>query len=330
MPEEPPAEVPSPSLPAAVNSRLPAASRTTLAGRARDYVEAASSANTRRAYAADWKHFASWCRRQGIEMFPPDPQTVGLYITACASGKATRRQEAEFRVDDRTPALLADLELCAARPAAGSEGPPHRHGHGRHPQQARRPASAEGGGVARGSDRHAGNARPRHPARPARPGHAAARLRRRPAPFRDRRPGFGRDQTEDGRGWVEISRQGHAGHACAARPAGARSRSAAARPMPPAPSSPWKPGSSWRESRTVPCSAVSPARARRSAPIGSTTRRSPAWSNGPRWPPACAAICRKASAQKALPAIRCAPASPPRPRSMSAMCKSSSATPQPK
>jgi integrase len=60
-----------------------------LAGRARDYVEAASSANTRRAYAADWKHFASWCRRQGVEMFPPDPQTVGLYITACASGKAT-------------------------------------------------------------------------------------------------------------------------------------------------------------------------------------------------------------------------------------------------
>lgn len=60
-----------------------------LAGRARDYVEAASSANTRRAYAADWKHFASWCRRQGLELFPPDPQTVGLYITACASGTAT-------------------------------------------------------------------------------------------------------------------------------------------------------------------------------------------------------------------------------------------------
>ena len=60
-----------------------------LAGRARDYVEAASSANTRRAYAADWRHFASWCRRQGLEMVPPDPQTVGLYITACASGTAT-------------------------------------------------------------------------------------------------------------------------------------------------------------------------------------------------------------------------------------------------
>ena len=60
-----------------------------LADRARDYVEAASSANTRRAYASDWKQFASWCRRQGVEMFPPDPQVVGLYVTACASGKAT-------------------------------------------------------------------------------------------------------------------------------------------------------------------------------------------------------------------------------------------------
>lgn len=60
-----------------------------LADRARDYIEAASSSNTRRAYAADWRHFASWCRRQGLEMLPPDPQTVGLYITACASGTVT-------------------------------------------------------------------------------------------------------------------------------------------------------------------------------------------------------------------------------------------------
>ncbi len=60
-----------------------------LADRARDYVEAASSANTRRAYASDWKHFSSWCRRQGFALLPPDPQTVGLYITALASGSAT-------------------------------------------------------------------------------------------------------------------------------------------------------------------------------------------------------------------------------------------------
>ncbi|MEY9404494.1 hypothetical protein ABIF79_010933 [Bradyrhizobium japonicum] len=73
-------EAPSPTLPAHLER---------LADRARDYVEAASSANTRRAYTSDWKHFSGWCRRQGLEVLPPSPQTVGLYITACASGAAT-------------------------------------------------------------------------------------------------------------------------------------------------------------------------------------------------------------------------------------------------
>ena len=76
------------SPPPAADPRLPAHLEK-LAGRARDYVEAASSANTRRAYASDWKHFCAWARRQGLEVFPPDPQIVGLYISACASGTAT-------------------------------------------------------------------------------------------------------------------------------------------------------------------------------------------------------------------------------------------------
>ncbi|ORE91700.1 phage integrase [Stappia sp. 22II-S9-Z10] len=65
-----------------------------LVERARGYVEAASSANTRRAYAADWKHFTGWCRRQGLDVLPPDPQTVGLYITACASGTVSGDKKA--------------------------------------------------------------------------------------------------------------------------------------------------------------------------------------------------------------------------------------------
>ncbi|MCZ8548464.1 site-specific integrase [Mesorhizobium qingshengii] len=72
-----------------------------LAERARDYVEAASSANTRRAYAADWKHFRAWARRQHLEVLPPDPQVVGLYITACASGMAA---------GDRKPNSVATIE----------------------------------------------------------------------------------------------------------------------------------------------------------------------------------------------------------------------------
>ena len=89
MPEEPPARSPLPFPSGRRQSRDCRRISTRSPDRARDYVEAASSANTRRAYASDWKHFASWCRRQGVEMFPPDPQIVGLYITACASGKAT-------------------------------------------------------------------------------------------------------------------------------------------------------------------------------------------------------------------------------------------------
>lgn len=88
-PEDPQIEAEAPSSPPAVvtNPRLPA-HLDALADRARDYVEAASSSNTRRAYASDWKQFASWCRRQGFLLMPPDPQTVGLYITALASGGA--------------------------------------------------------------------------------------------------------------------------------------------------------------------------------------------------------------------------------------------------
>lgn len=72
-----------------------------LADRARDYAEAASSANTRRAYTSDWKHFASWCRRQGLEVVPPSAETVGLYITACASGAA---------IENRKPNSVATIE----------------------------------------------------------------------------------------------------------------------------------------------------------------------------------------------------------------------------
>ncbi len=76
-----------------------------LADRARDYVEAASSANTRLAYASDWKHFSGWCRRQGLAVQPPDPQIVGLYITACATGQATVAPNAVSTIERRLSSL---------------------------------------------------------------------------------------------------------------------------------------------------------------------------------------------------------------------------------
>jgi len=81
-------------LPSSVGDDHPPAHLVSLADRARTYVEAASSANTRKAYASDWRHFSAWCRRSGLTPLPPHPQTVGLYITACASGAAERGMKA--------------------------------------------------------------------------------------------------------------------------------------------------------------------------------------------------------------------------------------------
>ncbi|MGM4884868.1 tyrosine-type recombinase/integrase [Hyphomicrobiales bacterium] len=72
--------VPTPHVPA----RLEALVATATA-----YANAASSENTRHAYAKDWRHFTAWCRREGFDPLPPSSQVIGLYIGACASGTAS-------------------------------------------------------------------------------------------------------------------------------------------------------------------------------------------------------------------------------------------------
>ena len=52
---------------------------------ARDYARASTAENTNKAYAADWKHFARWCRRKGTEPLPPSPEMIGLYLTDLAA-----------------------------------------------------------------------------------------------------------------------------------------------------------------------------------------------------------------------------------------------------
>ncbi|WP_036279692.1 tyrosine-type recombinase/integrase [Methylocystis sp. ATCC 49242] len=64
----------------------PAPHLAALSEKARDYARNARSENTQRAYDADWRQFASWLRRQGLDPLPPDPQTVGLYLAACVEG----------------------------------------------------------------------------------------------------------------------------------------------------------------------------------------------------------------------------------------------------
>lgn len=72
------------------------------------------AANTRRAYTADWRHFSGWCRREGLEALPPAPQTVALYIAACASGARSvgGRRSAISTIERRLSALVW---ACAQR-----------------------------------------------------------------------------------------------------------------------------------------------------------------------------------------------------------------------
>ena len=76
-----------------------------LADRARDYIKASSAENTRRAYGADWRHYTAWCRRQALDPLPANVQTIGLYITACAAGKAGPKPDAVSTIERRLSAM---------------------------------------------------------------------------------------------------------------------------------------------------------------------------------------------------------------------------------
>ncbi|GAA4159753.1 hypothetical protein GCM10023069_03420 [Shinella granuli] len=289
-----------PSPVAEANAGLPAHLRD-LTDRARTYVEAASSANTRRAYASDWKHFAAWCRRQDLSPLPPDPQVVGLYITACASGTASGS-------------------------ALGSTvGTPTRGGKPNSVSTIERRLAAIGWNCSqRGmpldrKDRAIATVmagiRNKHAAAPPRQKEAilpedliamletldrsalrglraramlligfAGGLRRAEVTGLD----LGRDQTDDSSGWIEIldkglllTLRGKTGWREVEIGRGSSDATC--------PSSPSKPGSSSPSSSKAPSSVALPARAKMSDRTGSTIRKSRAWSSAPRWPPARAA-----------------------------------------
>jgi len=71
-------------------SSRPPAHLEALVETAKDYAKAASSQNTQTAYAKDFSHYSSWCRRNGFEPLPPEVQKIGLYISACAAGDPKR------------------------------------------------------------------------------------------------------------------------------------------------------------------------------------------------------------------------------------------------
>ena len=114
---------------------------------AKEYARQATADNTNAAYKADWAHFSSWCRRRGwhgqSDANPlPSPEMIGLYIADCASpdngapalsvstierrlsGLAWHYQQRGFALDrkDRHIAtVLAGIKRKHARPPVQKE-----------------------------------------------------------------------------------------------------------------------------------------------------------------------------------------------------------------
>jgi integrase len=75
---------------------------------AKTYARAATSAHTNRAYAADWRDYLGWRVRRGLEARPlADPETVGLYLAALASGSGSGgRRRSVATIERRLCALV--------------------------------------------------------------------------------------------------------------------------------------------------------------------------------------------------------------------------------
>ena len=200
-----PHDAPSPALRPITG---PPAHLEDLAEQARDYVKAANAANTRKAYDSDWKHFTAWCRRQRLEHLPPDPQVVGLYITACARGTAIAngRPAAASSIERRLSGLSwhyrqlgQKLDRADRHVASVLDG--IRNTHGRPPAQKEAVLPEDVLAMLETLDR--GSLRGLRDRAMLLVGFSGG-LRRSEIVGLD----VGRDQTEDGRGWVEILDKG--------------------------------------------------------------------------------------------------------------------------
>lgn len=76
---EPPA-LPSGIVPSAQSSPAP------ISGSAKTFAAAASSANTQRAYKADWTAFTAWCELTAQTPIPAEPETLADYLASMADG----------------------------------------------------------------------------------------------------------------------------------------------------------------------------------------------------------------------------------------------------
>ena len=56
-----------------------------LTSQTREYIRAAKSDATLRAYRADWHHFEQWCRQKNFPALPASPDTVAFYLGEIAA-----------------------------------------------------------------------------------------------------------------------------------------------------------------------------------------------------------------------------------------------------
>jgi integrase len=174
---------------------------------AKDYARHASAPATVRAYASDWRHFEAWCARKELHPLPPSPQVVGLYLAACASEPAAPgcKPVAVSTIERRLSAITA---LSAQRGLALDREDQHirqvmqgiRRKHGRPPHVKEALTAEDIIRMAETLDRELRGLRDRAILLFG----FAGGFRRSEITGLD----CGRDQTEDGAGWVEILEAG--------------------------------------------------------------------------------------------------------------------------
>lgn len=82
---------------------------------ARGYADEAVSANTLRAYKADWAHFTRWCRARGSEPLPPSAELTGLYLADLAAPQGTGRPLGVATIERRLSGLVWNAAQRGAR-----------------------------------------------------------------------------------------------------------------------------------------------------------------------------------------------------------------------
>lgn len=97
-----PAPLPVPSMPA-----LPAVFQEAIATRAAELRQKSKAANTRRAYASDWKQFTAWCLMGGAQSLPAAPETVEAYLTALTLAETPRGKKYAVQTIARRLAAIA-------------------------------------------------------------------------------------------------------------------------------------------------------------------------------------------------------------------------------